>query len=197
MSRTDAATVLQAGFADPGRDAQRVFRAVLVAMAAPGRVVKLHCALPEAAGIGPAAAAILLTLADADTPVWTDAPAATLAWLRFHAGCPLAAEPAGAVLVHAARPPPLGMLEVGSAVAPQLSATLLLDVATLVAGVGWRLTGPGIETETRLEVGGIPDRLAGELAANHARYPAGIDVIFCAGDRIAALPRSTGVVAAT
>src|SRR5581483_9942590 len=98
------------GFADAPRDAQRVFRLVLDAMARPGRVVEIGLAqAPE--GLSPAAAALLLTLADSDTPVWLDAASAGAAsWLRFHCGCPLTAEPAAARFAYCrdpARLPPL------------------------------------------------------------------------------------------
>jgi alpha-D-ribose 1-methylphosphonate 5-triphosphate synthase subunit PhnH len=186
--------MLAAGFADPELDAQRSFRQVLNALARPGRVLTLECCPPAPAGIGPAAAAVLLTLADADTLVWTDADAAVAAWLRFHAGCPIAVAPGVAGFVHAVGPPPaLAGLVAGTAAAPQLGATLLVEVASLDPGAGWLLTGPGIETGQRLAVGGVPHGFAAELAANHARYPVGVDVIFCSGHRIAALPRSTRV----
>jgi len=191
-----ADAVLGTGFADPERDAHRAFRRVLQAFAQPGRIVSLP-PLPGAPdAIGSAAAATLLTLADADTAVWTDAGDAAATWLRFHAGCRLVARPGDAVFVHAVGPPPaLATLDPGTVAAPQRGATLLLEVASLREGEGWRLTGPGIEAVHDLAVGGVPERLISELAANHARYPAGVDVIFCAGDRIAALPRSTRVEA--
>ena len=184
------------GFADPERAAQRVFRVVLDAMARPGSIGRVAGppALPP--GLRPAAAAILLTLADADTPVWTDAGDAATAWLAFHTGCACVTEPDGAFFAHAHRaPPPLPLLRQGSAAAPQLSATLILEVASLRAGGGWRLAGPGIDGEARLAVDGLPARFLAELAENAARYPSGVDVLLCAGDRIAALPRTTRVAA--
>lgn len=191
-----APAVLGAGFADPERDAQRVFRCVLDALSRPGRIIVLPPLPGAPEGIGAAAAATLLTLADADTAVWTDAGDAAAAWLRFHAGCRLVAKAGDAAFVHAAGiPPELATLEPGTAAAPQRGATLLIEVASLRNGEGWRLTGPGIETVTQLAVGGLPVGFRQELEQNHARYPAGIDILFCAGDRIAALPRSTRVEA--
>jgi alpha-D-ribose 1-methylphosphonate 5-triphosphate synthase subunit PhnH len=185
---------LTAGFTEPVLDAQRCFRAVLDAMARPGRVQRLP-GLPEPpTPLGAAAAAVLLTLADADTPVWLDVGAAAEAWLRFHAGAPIVAAPAeAAFLLASGKPPPLHDLAQGTEEEPHRSATLILQVTTLEEGVGWRLTGPGIEHAHRLRVTGLPEGFAAAWQVNRARFPCGIDLILCAGDRLAALPRTTAL----
>ncbi len=93
----DAMSTLTPGFADPVLDGQATFRAVLEAMSRPGRIQRAGSALRPPAPLNQAAAAVLLTLADADTGFAHDAGAAAEAWLRFHCGMPLV--PA------AARPP--------------------------------------------------------------------------------------------
>ncbi|RAI60537.1 phosphonate C-P lyase system protein PhnH [Roseicella frigidaeris] len=187
---------LAAGFAEPVLDAQACFRAALEAMARPGRVQRV-AAPPEAPPpLGGAAAALLLTLADADTPVWLDAGPEAEAWARFHAGCPIAAAPGEAAFLLAAGPmPPLASLAAGSEEEPHRSATLILQVAALAEGEGWRLSGPGIEREHRLRVEGLPPGFAADWAANQARFPQGVDLFLCAGDRLAALPRTTHLAA--
>jgi alpha-D-ribose 1-methylphosphonate 5-triphosphate synthase subunit PhnH len=187
---------LAAGFADPVLDAQSCFRAALEAMARPGRVQRV-AAPPEApAPLGGAAAALLLTLADAGTPVWLDAGPEAEAWARFHAGCPIAAAPGeAAFLLATGAMPPLASLAAGTEEEPHRSATLILQVASLVEGTGWRLSGPGIEREHRLRVEGLSPGFAAEWAANHARIPQGVDLFLCASDRLAALPRSTTLIA--
>jgi len=189
-----SAASLTPGFAEPVGGAQGCFRALLEAMSRPGRIQTL-AALPEApAPLAPAAAAALLTLADAETPVWTDAGPAAEAWIRFHAGCPLVADPAAAsFLLATGTPPDLATLEAGTEEEPQRSATLILQVAGLEAGAGWVLAGPGIETIHRLAVAGLGDGFAAQWAANAARFPRGVDVVFCAGARLAALPRTTRI----
>lgn len=183
---------LTPGFAEPVLDAQRCFRAVLEAMARPGRVQRLPGLPTPPAPLGAAAAAVLLTLADAETPVWLDAGEAAAAWLRFHAGAPITATPAEATfLLASGTPPALAELAQGSDEEPHRSATLIVQVATLEEGAGWRLTGPGIEHAHRLRVTGLPTGFAAEWQANHARFPCGIDLILCAGERLAALPRTT------
>jgi alpha-D-ribose 1-methylphosphonate 5-triphosphate synthase subunit PhnH len=179
------------GFADPVLEAQRCFRALLEAMSRPGRVQSLATGLEPPPPLGHAAAAALLTLADADTPVWTDAGAGAADWLRFHAGCPLVAVPEEATfLLACATPPPLSSLQAGTEEEPHRSATLILQVAGLEEGDGWQLTGPGIQSAHRLHVPGLPEGFLTTWAANHARFPQGVDVVLCAGDRLAALPRS-------
>ena len=189
-----SAASLTPGFAEPVGGAQGCFRALLEAMSRPGRIQTL-AALPEApAPLAPAAAAALLTLADAETPVWTDAGPAAEAWIRFHAGCPLVADPAAAsFLLATGTPPDLATLEAGTEEEPQRSATLILQVAGLEAGAGWVLAGPGIETIHNLAVAGLADGFVAQWAANAARFPRGVDVVFCAGARLAALPRTTRI----
>ncbi len=193
-----AASVLTPGFAAPVTDAQRCFRALLEAMARPGRVQRL-LVVPAAppAPLAPAAAAVLLTLADADTPVWLDAGPDAAAWLRFHAGCPIVEDPGAASFLLAARqpPPPLASLDAGTEEEPHRSATLILQVEALEeAAAGWRLTGPGIEAAHHLLVRGAPAGFLDSWAANRARFPRGVDVVLAAGaDRLAALPRTVAI----
>ena len=182
------------GFADPVADAQDAFRAVLDAMSRPGRVFRPSRPPAAPAPLCPAAAAVLLCLADNETPLWLDAGPEAGDWARFHAGCPVVADPSEAAFALAtAAPPALAALRPGTDEDPHLSATLILQVRALTEGVGWRLSGPGIADAHRLRVAGAPDGFVAAWAANHARFPRGADVILCAGDRVAALPRSVRV----
>lgn len=183
-----AMTTALAGFADPVLDAQRCFRAVLEAMSRPGRVQRVP-ALPEVPpGLSPAAAAVLLTLADADTPLRLAVGEAAAAWVRFHCGARLVPAAEAAFVLDPAAP--LASLPAGSEEEPERGATLLLEVAGLAEGSGWRLTGPGIRDAHRLRVDGAPPGFLRDWSANRTRFPRGVDVILCAGDRIAALPRT-------
>lgn len=180
-----------AAFADPVLDGQACFRAVLEAMSRPGRVQHL-AAPPEAPpGLSPAAAAVLLTLVDAEVALHLAAGPEAEAWVRFHCGCAFAPAPeAGFVLDPAAA---LGDLRSGTEEEPQRGATLILEVGSLVEGTGWRLTGPGIRDAHHLHIAGAPPGFLAAWQANRARFPRGVDVILCAGDRIAALPRTTRI----
>ncbi|MFN8982321.1 MAG: phosphonate C-P lyase system protein PhnH [Alphaproteobacteria bacterium] len=184
-------TRLTPGFANPVLDAQASFRAILEAMSRPGRIQRIDARITPPAPLCSAAGAALLSLADADTPLWLDAGDAVAEWLRFHCGAPITRDIGAARFALACgAAPSLETLDVGTDEDPQLGATLILQVAGLVAGDGWRLTGPGIEHEHRLCVVGAPADFVAAWALNQALFPRGVDVLLCAGDSIAALPRS-------
>ncbi|OYZ89321.1 MAG: carbon-phosphorus lyase subunit PhnH, partial [Xanthobacter sp. 17-67-6] len=92
------ATALASGFADAPREAQEVFKAVMWALARPGRPVPLRTRLAPPAPLSPEMAAIALALLDYETPVWLDpalaAAPAVGAFLRFHTSAPLVETPA-------------------------------------------------------------------------------------------------------
>ena len=190
---------MRAGFADPVFESQRVFRGVLDAMAEPGRVITLQ-APPAAPGLlHSATIAIALALLDFETPVWLDGAAETaetVAHLRFHCGCPIVDEPARARFAIIANPgemPELGAFDAGTDEYPDRSATLIVQVGSLIAGSGLRLSGPGIATEARLQVNGLPSPFWEAMRDNHARFPRGVDVLLTAGPSLVALPRTTWV----
>ncbi len=180
-------------FADPVHGAQACFRAVLDAMSRPGIVRTAGTDLTPPASLGRATAAVLLTLVDGET-VLSLAPDFRPAadWIAFHCGATLAG-PNTAAFVLATTLPDLGTVAQGSDDAPQESATIVLQVASLAGSTRYRLTGPGIETEAILAIDGLPSDFAKRWAANHALFPRGVDLILCAGDRLAALPRSVSV----
>ncbi len=175
---------MEPAFSDPPAQSAVAFRAIMQAMARPGTVHRVSAPAPD--GLSPAAAAVLLVLADPTTPVWT---ARGRDWLVFHTGAPTVADRSDAAFAVGAWGDlvPLDGWPVGTPDYPDRSTTLIVEVPDL-EGPGTRLTGPGIETEMRLP---LPDPQA--LAANAARYPLGVDLILTCGDRLAALPRSTRV----
>jgi alpha-D-ribose 1-methylphosphonate 5-triphosphate synthase subunit PhnH len=188
-----------AGFADPVLDSQAVFRALLDAMAHPGRIVRLPLAPATLPPLAPATMAILLALADTTTPVWLPQAARTpeiTAHLAFHCGCPVTEredQAAFAVLTDHTTPLRADRFDPGTPEYPDRSATLFVQVARLKAGEGMRLTGPGIETAARLHADPLPEGFAEAMRLNHALFPQGIDVVLVGGDRIAALPRTTRI----
>ena len=140
-----------------------------------------------------ATASVLLTLVDAEAPLWLDDTAAgAWDWLAFHCGA-MRAERAAAAFLCALALPPLAELNCGSDAGPEESATVVLQVPALGTGVGYRLTGPGLREPAPLRVEGLPGDFVEQWAANSALYPRGIDLILCAGTRLCALPRTTRV----
>jgi alpha-D-ribose 1-methylphosphonate 5-triphosphate synthase subunit PhnH len=199
---------LPAGFADPVQHAQAVFRCLLDAMARPGTIgvlpdeVSGSITPPE--GCSRAASAVLLTLADADVRLHLDpAGAPALAgWLRFHTGVHIVsgAEQADWLLfrAEALADPPVILWRVGDDEAPHTAPTLLIDVPSLdpapaAGSIGLRLSGPGIEAQQALAVGGLDASFWRQRIALQAQFPCGVDMVLCCGDRLAALPRSTRV----
>jgi alpha-D-ribose 1-methylphosphonate 5-triphosphate synthase subunit PhnH len=188
---------MRPGFVDPVLDSQRAFRAVLDAMAHPGRVVTVTG--PDGPWpLGPAATAVCLALLDYDTPLWLDAAAAnaeTVDYLRFHCGVPVVEGSDAARFALCADAGALASLDsfdAGTDERPDLSATVVLQVAALEGEGGCRLRGPGVAGTTRLTVGGAP-WLWDAVRANGARFPRGVDVLLCAGARLVALPRTVRV----
>lgn len=196
MARIPGASKLTPGFCDRVHDAQATFRALLRAASHPGSVVPLPVQLPGAiqAGLCPALAAMVLTLCDVDTPVhWSGLDPAGADWLRFHAGAPLIDDPARARFVVARDiPPALDALGLGTDEAPEGSATLLLRLASLVVGTPMRWRGPGIEQWREIALP-LPLSFWASWAAQHKRFPLGVDVFATDGSAVMALPRSTMV----
>jgi alpha-D-ribose 1-methylphosphonate 5-triphosphate synthase subunit PhnH len=180
------------GFADPVRDAQSVFRAVLGAMSRPGRLFRAGELLTPPAPLAPATAAVLLTLVDAETPVQL-APdlAAAAEWVAFHCGA--AVTETSSPFIVATAMPPLDTLDGGTDEAPQNSATLIVQIAALGEGTAYLLSGPGLKAPAILRASGLPDDFVSAWAANHALFPRGVDLILCAGDTLTALPRTATV----
>lgn len=194
-------TALAPGFADAPRASQSVFRALMDALARPGTVLPLATGLVPPAPLTAELAAIALTLADYETPVWLDPALAAApgpsAYLRFHSGAPLVEDPAAArfaLVADAGALPDLSTFAQGEPDYPDRSATLVVAVQGFAEGP-WTLDGPGIDGTRRFGVQGLPADMAERLAANRALFPLGVDLILCAPGLVAGLPRSVRVIA--
>jgi alpha-D-ribose 1-methylphosphonate 5-triphosphate synthase subunit PhnH len=188
---------LSGGFANAPIDVARSFRAVLKAMSRPGLRVALRADLAPPRPLSPETAALLLTLTDADTPVWLAAELATpdvCGWLAFHAGAqvvPAAASAMFAVATQASDQAYLISLAIGTAEYPDRAATVLLQLPSLGEADTLCLTGPGIETEASLDEAGLPPEIVAMLMRNADLYPLGLDVVLTAPGAVLGLPRST------
>jgi len=192
--------LLAPALADPAHDAQRIFRGVLDAFSHPGRVVTLADAPAGPGTLSPASVAVLLTLADRDTPLWLDGAfdrPEVRDFLRFYAGTPIVAtrgEASFAVVAYD-DPAPLDGFAIGTDTFPDRSATLVVEVPALEGGAACTWRGPGIDGTAHVAIDGLPEGFWPAWAANHALFPCGVDIVFAAGSRLLALPRSIAVEA--
>lgn len=194
-----AETALSPGFADPVFGSQAVFRAVMRAMARPGRVVRLVASLAPPAPLSPEMAAIVLALADYETPLWLDPALARVpdvgAWLRFHTGARIVAAPGEAHFALISKPlecPNFSAFAQGSPDFPDSSATLIMEVDRFRSS-GLALEGPGIRGVQGFDAAPLPEDFVARWAANRALFPRGIDLVLAGAGAVAALPRSVAV----
>lgn len=198
MNQIAPDTAPAAGFADPVRDSQQGFRGLLEALAHPGRIVKLAAQSGRPMLLDAATAVALLTLADYDAPVWLGPgldDAAIAGWLRFHTGAPLAkhAAQAAIVLAKADAMPDLQAFPLGSDIAPEQGATLLIQTAGLQGAPQYMARGPGILGEAMLPACGLPEAFWRQRMALNDAFPRGLDIYLCAGDEMLGLPRSSHI----
>ncbi|MCY0095604.1 phosphonate C-P lyase system protein PhnH [Hoeflea ulvae] len=194
-------TIYEGGFANPVGASQTVFRALMDAMARPGSVQDLPVVTAPPTPLSASASALIVMLADADTPVWLD-PALTRSsavrdWIVFHTGAPVTSQPSDAAFALVAAPQSLSALNgfsLGTHEFPDRSTTVILQVASLSDGAPLVLQGPGIKHQASLAPDPMPPHFEAQWQANRAAFPRGIDLILAGPDCVAALPRSTRLV---
>jgi alpha-D-ribose 1-methylphosphonate 5-triphosphate synthase subunit PhnH len=189
-------TTLAAGLPDSVHDTQRAFREVLDALSRPGQPHTLGAQLDEVS-LGGAMARLLLSLSDDETPVWWQRAEPVLQnWLRFHTGATVTDTPKNATFAlinQIENGLTLEEFSLGTAVSPELSTTLLIELPALSGGPEVEWQGPGIELVQRVSLQGLPADFWLQWQSNHARFPQGVDIIFTCGDSVLGLPRTTRV----
>lgn len=187
------------GFENAAFESNAVFRTILDAMAHPGRIYDLPLDLPAPAGLNKSATAFLLAMADMDTTIWLSpdcASNAANAHLKFHCGSPITGTPSAADFAVANLDGDLAFitdLALGNAEYPDQSATLILQVEDISNKADMTLRGPGIKENQNLSVPGLPAAFHAWRSENHHLFPCGVDVVFAADRKIAALPRTTRI----
>lgn len=191
---------IEGGFENPVFDAQKVFRAVMDAMARPGTIRPIPVLATPPMPLRSNAAAVALALCDHDTPLWLDtslqSSPAVKSWLGFHTGAPMARTPDEAHFAVVAAPAELISLDnfaQGTQEYPDRSATLILQVGSLSAGPQLILEGPGIEKAASLSPSPLPRHFVEQWKQNNQRFPRGVDVILAAPEGVACLPRTTRI----
>jgi len=194
--------VLDGGFADLVKDSQSVFRTVMDALSRPGLKQPIHVDAAPPAPLSPEVAAIALTLADHDSPVWLDetlaASEAVVAWLKFHTGAPIVSDPREAdfaLVTGWATLPKLDAFGIGTDEYPDRSTTLVLAVEGF-DGADRTITGPGIKDTGTLTIAGITGDFIAQWALNRELFPCGVDVVFAGAGQVVGLPRTTRIVEA-
>lgn len=194
--------VLDGGFADLVKDSQSVFRSVMDALSRPGLTRPIHVEAVPPAPLSPEVAAVALTLADHDSPVWLDetlaASEAVVAWLKFHTGAPIVNDPREAdfALVSGwGNLPRLDAFAIGTDEYPDRSTTVVLAVERF-EGAGRTIAGPGIKDTETLAVTGITEDFIAQWALNRELFPCGVDVLFAGVGQVVGLPRTTRIVEA-
>ncbi len=188
------------GFEDLVHDSQATFRVLLAAISEPGTVREIPVAVTGPDPLDTAMTAAVLTLADLDTPVWLDIDDEANAqrvvhYLSFHCGCMAVDVPTAAAFALFTRPQRLQLARFaqGSMAYPDRATMLLVQVASLSGGPDRILTGPGIRSKQVFQVAGLPADFDEQWRVNGAGFPTGVDIIFCCGDRIIGLPRTTRI----
>lgn len=188
---------LLSGFDQPIEQSQSAFRLILKALSEPGVIVELPDG-PTWGVLNTASTAVLLTLADQETPLQlcsTLKSEQVLTNIRFHTGAPLATRQEDihlAVWDDALQPAELNALPHGSEVSPEFGATLVVQVAALTGSNGLHLSGPGIEKKREISPP-LPPALRNYLLERPQCFPLGLDIILTSGGRLMALPRTTRV----
>jgi alpha-D-ribose 1-methylphosphonate 5-triphosphate synthase subunit PhnH len=197
-SQSGSSGNLAAGFANPVFDSQAVFRTAINALSAPASILPLSaCGLAPPAPLSPEAAAVLLALADFETPVWLDAVltahASVTAFLKFHTGATVTTDRATAhfaIVADASRMPSLDGFAQGEPQYPDRATLVIVQVAQLLAS-GPIYEGPGFASPRPFTTQPAPPDFVAQWHANHALFPRGVDLLFVAPGSMAALPRST------
>lgn len=202
MNHSDLST-LGSGFRDEALGSQSVFRCAMRALSQPGQRVLVAHDADVPAHAHPASAAMMLATLDSDCTLWLSPKLANgdaAKWLHFHTGCHIVNQAQEAQFVWVALGddvPALAGLAQGSDSYPDQSATCVLDVAELsdapVGGGYWTLTGPGIQTSQALQVHGLSSDFVAQWAANHSRFPSGVDVFLASPQHLVGLPRTCAI----
>ena len=194
-------TIGNVGFEDAASASQSTFRTVMDALSRPGRQVtlKITPACPDGLPVG--MAAIVLTLADYETPVWLESKLANnkaaREFIAFHTNAPIVSNSSNASFAFISDPsllPGFEQFAQGTLEFPDRSTTLVIEVDSLWGGPTIRLAGPGIEATEEIAPKVLPPDFKSRLKSNRDLFPCGVDIILSAGDVIMGLPRSVRVV---
>ena len=146
-------TTLEGGFASASEDSARIFRSALNAMARPGQIEAVRIAPPSPRSA--AAGALLLTLADRETPVFLAGAydcAGLREWLAFHTGASFVGRMEAAFAVGTwSDLAPIDAYRTGTSEYPDRAVTLIVEMDEL-SRQRCAASGPGIESHASLNL---------------------------------------------
>ncbi|SFI99190.1 alpha-D-ribose 1-methylphosphonate 5-triphosphate synthase subunit PhnH [Phyllobacterium sp. CL33Tsu] len=192
--------VFEGGFTNPVMGSQQIFRALMDALANPGRVFDVPELVVAPAPLTPVMAAIAATLFDHDATVWCDKSISVskeaIGWLKFHTGLELVSDPAAAqfaLVKDVAAMPSFEAFAKGTSEYPDRSTTVILQLDGFEGENVLTLRGPGIKDTQDFAPSQLPKMFIDQWTGNRAAFPRGIDLIFAGREALAALPRTTRV----
>lgn len=192
--------VFEGGFSDAVLNSQEIFRALMDAMANPGRVIPVRDLVNAPAPLSPVAASVAATLFDHDATVWCDktiaGSEAATGWLKFHTGLELTTNPSEAqfaLIRDIETMPSFESFAKGTPEYPDRSTTLILQIEGFDGAEELTLEGPGIKDTQTFAPSQLPKMFIDQWAANRGAFPRGIDLIFAGKGALAALPRTTRI----
>lgn len=189
---------LAPGFADPVRGQQSAFRAIMDALARPGRIVPFRGPLDDAGPLGTNAAAIALTLLDFEVRYHLAASlVGAETHITFHTGSQRAGMPAEADFAFLdLRVDALDLAGFAQGVPdyPDRSTTIIALCGSLSGGEELNLRGPGIAGVQRIAPRDLPANFVAQWHDNAMRMPLGIDLVLVAEEGLLGLPRSTRII---
>ncbi|MEP7454849.1 phosphonate C-P lyase system protein PhnH [Phyllobacterium sp. SB3] len=195
-----ATQVFEGGFTDTVLNSQEVFRALMDAMANPGRVISVGDLTAAPSPLSSVAASIAATLFDHDATVWCDKPIKTseavIGWLKFHTGLELTGDPSNAdfaLISDIESMPSFDAFAKGTSEYPDRSTTIILQVSGFDGQQELTLEGPGIKDSQTFAPSQLPRLFVEQWVGNRDAFPRGVDLIFAGGDALAALPRTTRI----
>ena len=195
-----ATQVYEGGFSDAVFNSQEVFRALMDAMASPGRVIEIGNLAVAPSPISSVAASVAATLFDHDATVWCDksitGSVAAIGWLKFHTGLELTSNPSDAqfaLIGDLNTMPSLESFAKGTSEYPDRSTTIILQLDGFNGSEELTLSGPGIEDTQGFAPSQLPKMFVDQWAANRGAFPRGIDLVFAGKGALAALPRTTRI----
>ena len=179
--------------------ASHSFRALMNAMAGPGKSVSVIDGFPTIAGLNSGSSLVAHSLCDYEVSVWLasdDNIEKTREEFTFQCGCRFVDQACEADFAFFKQMPSLDKLDelkIGNAQYPDRSCTAVIEMPSFAEGRTLVFEGPGIERQNAIQVDGLSDDFIQWWPRNRQKFPLGIDLILTSQTHILALPRTVNI----